>query len=461
MDVVQNDAVDHAKARADLEQAQAQHLANILKRATDVRMAMLDAEYSRGEVSTVAYYQRRQKLVEDGLNGEIAALQKAVTAYEQLAEAQTGSDRDKTLKKAEEAQDKLEAKQAELRKAQIDGAEQERQARKQVTDALLQYEAEYRAAKGETAATTLQQIEQEFQARRKMMQAEGQDTSHLDELERIQKAKAMAAQVEEQINQIYDRIATDERVILDQVARGQITRLEGEKQINALHAQNADAIQVLIDKYKEYADASGDPRLVENARRQGVALDELKTKANELAQDLRNGLTNSFEQLFTDMMTGTKSAGEAFKDFGRSIIAMIAQMIAKMIAMYIVGKLLGWFMGGISGGGGGSDSGLSDAFSGGADVGYAAAGDQLSPGQATIIGEDGPELLIPRATSTVLSNRELNKLNGGGGNVFQFNVDARGADAGVEARVYRAMRFTKDQAVREAVATVEDRQRRR
>lgn len=63
---------------------------------------------------------------------------------------------------------------------------------------------------------------------------------------------------------------------------------------------------------------------------------------------MKNGLST----LFSDLMTGTKSAKEAFRDFAMSVVESIQNVIAEMMAMYIMKKILGLFGMTISGGGG-------------------------------------------------------------------------------------------------------------
>lgn len=71
-----------------------------------------------------------------------------------------------------------------------------------------------------------------------------------------------------------------------------------------------------------------------------------------------------------------------------------------------------------------------------------------------LMGEAGAEAILP------LKRGRDGKLgvsmdSGGGGVVIQYNIDARGADAGVEQRIRRALDDTEDRAVSRAVNTVQ------
>ena len=58
-------------------------------------------------------------------------------------------------------------------------------------------------------------------------------------------------------------------------------------------------------------------------------------------ENVLSTMTSGFAQLFTDLVSGTKSAGEAFRDFAGSVVKSLLQMISQMIAVYIMQKLIG------------------------------------------------------------------------------------------------------------------------
>jgi hypothetical protein len=88
-----------------------------------------------------------------------------------------------------------------------------------------------------------------------------------------------------------------------------------------------------------------------------------------------------------------------------------------------------------------------------------ATGGYLSGAQDVIVGEEGPELLH-RTSGYVTSNAELRRGLGGGGHTFNTSVDARGAELGVEQRVYRAVEAAHRSAVYTAVRASSERAKR-
>lgn len=102
--------------------------------------------------------------------------------------------------------------------------------------------------------------------------------------------------------------------------------------------------------------------------------------------------------LFSDLMDGSKSASEAFKDFVASILDGIAQIVARNLTEQLLGSF-GSTGGGASGGGLAS---LFGSFFGGAR----ASGGPVYPGKAYLVGEQGPELIRPMGAGMVSSASE-------------------------------------------------------
>ena len=58
--------------------------------------------------------------------------------------------------------------------------------------------------------------------------------------------------------------------------------------------------------------------------------------------------------------------------------------------------------------------------------GARASGGPVSAGKAYLVGERGPELVVPRAAGQVIANSKL-RMAAGGGTTIAVSVDARGA----------------------------------
>jgi lambda family phage tail tape measure protein len=107
-----------------------------------------------------------------------------------------------------------------------------------------------------------------------------------------------------------------------------------------------------------------------------------------------------------DVVTGTKSMGEAFKDISHEIIGEIVQMTIKMLIF----RALTAAFGGVFGGGGAPggpisvNGGTSSYFSANPFGGFRAGGGTVSSGESYIVGENGPELFVPAASGMIVPN---------------------------------------------------------
>jgi len=126
---------------------------------------------------------------------------------------------------------------------------------------------------------------------------------------------------------------------------------------------------------------------------------------------------NSLVGGLQEVVAGTKSAEEAFADFLNTIADQLIQTAATLIAQYIAIGLAKAFAG-LSGSGGGglnfdtsapsiTGNTLGD-FGGGTPFAgaFRADGGPVSANRPYIVGERGPELLIPQTSGTVLSNED-------------------------------------------------------
>lgn len=205
------------------------------------------------------------------------------------------------------------------------------------------------------------------------------------EKEEMEAAKELAERVYEQQKELRDLAAeearqrADAKKIVDDMLADialetkliGLNNLEREKQI-ALRYANVDATS------KEGLAIA-------------AALDELD-KAQQVAEGM-DVVRDATRGLFSDLMDGSKSASDAFKDFVDNILDGIAQIVARNLTENLLGSF------GSTGGGqsGGFLSSLFGAFFGGARAG----GGPVTAGKAFLVGEKGPELFVPPSAGTI------------------------------------------------------------
>ena len=190
-------------------------------------------------------------------------------------------------------------------------------------------------------------------------------------------------------------------------------------QISDLFNQNLESTISLLDGVKLGSNAFSSE--LQNATSEA---DKLKEKFMEIGQSIENGVV----QNLTDAAMGTQTLGQAaisvLNNLKRKLIEVAMQQAVSGLGNFL-GKALGSVFGGgkskassfitapLTGGGGSKFLGLS-AF---------ANGGRPPVGKASIVGERGPELFVPKIAGTIIPN---NKLGGGDNttNIVNVSVDA-------------------------------------
>ncbi len=174
----------------------------------------------------------------------------------------------------------------------------------------------------------------------------------------------------------------------------------------------------------------------------GEHMEDEAEKALEAFQEVRDLIEGEIMTAFSEaFQTGEVNA----KKFFSSMLKGMSQMIFKALVL----KPL---MEGLTGGLGGS--GLGGALSGALGFGGGkAAGGPVSPGKSFLVGEKGPELFSPRVAGNITPNGAT------GGSSVTYNIDARGAEVGVETRI-RAALIESQRNQRSAVQQVSEQRRR-
>lgn len=231
---------------------------------------------------------------------------------------------------------------------------------------------------------------------------------------------------------IYDRV---KQFKIDQEQQNQLLSLSEEK-LNILRENGS---LVTIDYYKEMGKLNSErlkqyedelklikelaPDEQDNVRIKELENLILKTRANldPLAKDIKKTFQDSFGTFFSDVISGTKSIKDAFKDLVSSISNYLSKLVSEKLAQQIFGGgdsggLLGSLFGGSSsssGGGGFADllsTGLSSLFGGGR-----ATGGFVDPGKFYKWNEHGDEMFFSNSGGYVMNASRTNDLLKGGG----------------------------------------------
>jgi hypothetical protein len=181
-----------------------------------------------------------------------------------------------------------------------------------------------------------------------------------------------------------------------------------------------DEILESLRKYKESI-----------AEIENPAKDLAKTLGDTLAQAITN-LAHQFTNNFVNALLEGKNALSSFKDFAKS---MVSQIISIFLQMEVVNRILNAVFSGANGGKGldlPTDSGLfaSDA-----------SGGHYNKGTPTLVGERGPELIIPNTSGSVMNGMNTKNAMGGGSTIVvnQSLNFSTGVVGTVRAEIHKMM----------------------
>lgn len=140
----------------------------------------------------------------------------------------------------------------------------------------------------------------------------------------------------------------------------------------------------------------------------------LEKQLNTFAANSLDGMTNAL----ADVVTGTKTASEAFRAMANAIIADLARIA---IRSAITGPIA---------------TALSGVFGGGAKLPGFASGTDSAPGGFAVVGEDGPEIVnLPRGSQVIPNAVAARQTSASAVFTYAPSIDARGADAAAVARL--------------------------
>ena len=129
------------------------------------------------------------------------------------------------------------------------------------------------------------------------------------------------------------------------------------------------------------------------------AFAQYKENAETMADAGRKSFNTIVDSMSTALEKFAKTGKISFSDLARSIIADLITIQIKAQATQLFSSFFGGF--------GGKSTGPAPVEQGTWTMVSNAAGGPLDAGQPSIVGENGPEVIVPRANSTVIPNAKL------------------------------------------------------
>ena len=197
---------------------------------------------------------------------------------------------------------------------------------------------------------------------------------------------------------------------------------------------NKAALKALQDKNNEIRNAkTAQKELSKVIRSETVPEIERLKEASEM-------VGSSFERSMMSVVKGTATAKDAFR-------AMASDIVAELYRIFVVKQITGFITGAIQG------AFMPREYSA-PPVAPRAIGGPVSAGSPYLVGERGPELMIPSRSGTIIPN---NKLGGGGGVVVNQTINV---STGVQQTVRAELLGLMPQIAEVSKAAVLDAKRR-
>ena len=350
------------------------------------RNKMLDLYNQANLISTKDYYAGKRAAADEALQAQSAIYDQEIAALQAFqAKAGKASEREATQGKIND----LLAKKAKLYRdsaeAAVESQFKEQQAAEQLARQLNSVNAEVLELTGNLAEASRIRLGDQFSDLTKRLTANG-DTAGLaqvDRLKQLKQAQAEYGQAAEQVSQITQSLSIQEDRISLSRQLGADSELSSLVKLRESRSGALEQMRALVAAQEAIANASGSPKLVQDAERARLELEKLAATADPLADKFNTLISDAGASAFTDWITGAKSASDAFKSFADTVINQIMRMVTEAAFKELFGGALG---GGASGSAGSIGGWLSGLFG-------AASGGMLMPGEARRVNENGPELL--------------------------------------------------------------------
>jgi hypothetical protein len=281
---------------------------------------------------------------------------------------------------------------------------------------------ELRGNLGEAAAI---RFDQQSEALRNRLKSEGnaEALKQLDLLRQSSIAQAEFTKQAQDTARITEQLANEEERIALSRQLGATTELQALAQLGEARQGALRQMEAMVQAQEAIARASANPALEQQAQRARIEFEKLKAASDPLGDKGRATFIGAASDEIGAFLTQSKSAKQAFEDFGDTIIRVMANIIAQNFAENLFGKgsaggdlaggiFKGLFGGGSStSGGGGSGSALEDIFGAvvGAFGGTRAGGGGANAGRRYRVGEFGPEWFVPRTDGMVVPETEASE----------------------------------------------------
>lgn len=338
-----------AKARADAAVSAAEDEARVRAAAAEQAEAAVLQQYEQGLVSLTTFFDRRRAVIEQASRDEIAAL----TAKRDAILSEPADSQADVIRRDAEAASVLADVQARTIQttAALQALEAERLvAARALNEQMVQAEIAIQRARGNTRVVTEAEIDRETDAYRRALgqRADLDDAARARLEQRFRDTLTLQLNFEETqrgVEQVFAAIGTERARIEAQVAQGLLSQEAAAARLAAIEAERLPTLRELAQQMLVFAQALGNPDLVQQAEAlaaqlgaMGVRTRESALLAAELGTNIRDAVQGELATFLGSTITQVDSLGEAFARLAVGIAGSIQRIVAELIAAKIVEK---------------------------------------------------------------------------------------------------------------------------
>lgn len=417
-------AIAAAKATADaLEKiASARDAAAIAtaKSTSQALKSVYDTYRQQGLIGEAEYWDRREQLERDAFAKEAAALDAQVSRRQALLDRATPKAGAKPTKEFYDALRELEEAQNKRNELEVQFAAQGVQtwfaridAARQYQQALTGVSTQLKELSGDAVGAALGRFDEQYRELRQRITAtsgaDSQAMRDLDALREATRAQAEFSRLQERRAEVERRLSAEEERVANSQRSGAIGEFDAMLRLGELRSRAVAQLQEIAGAMNAVAQASGLPKLKTDAEEAANALESLRGSADVVGDKFRTIGESGFSTFFRSIIDGTESVSGAFKKMTAQIGAEFADLIARDLGRQLYNSI---FPRGVSGGGSVFGSLLSSVFGGVGQLDSMpvlprADGGPVDPGRPYLVGEVGPELIVPRSAGTVVPTKSL------------------------------------------------------
>lgn len=255
------------------------------------------------------------------------------------------------------------ARALEQLKSETAATKERAEAEKELAEAMADVRARLAEAEGNDGSAALAKLQSErdklLASIAKLNPSDQESINLVNRLFDVESARLRAQAIEQEARRLISNLAAQEGAISSQIGAGLISQAVGEQQLRATREETIaqlirqrDALQAAYDTapspetlaaIQEFNRQIGDIG-ARNATGLEKAMMELRNSLASIKEqftgDVISSATDSLATMFESIANGSKSAGDAVRDFVRSFAAAMLQIASRALATYFVLSLL-------------------------------------------------------------------------------------------------------------------------